>query len=87
MAMTKQLISPKELKKILNNNNLKILDSRWFLNESQKGLKDFKKSHIPNAIFFDIEKNSNQQIELPHMIPKKINLKNILIKTAYLQKI
>ena len=77
MAMTKQLISSKELKKLLNNNNLKILDSRWFLSESQKGLEDFKKSHIPNAIFFDIDKNSNQQVELPHMIPKKINLTNI----------
>ena len=86
MAMTKQLISPKELKKILNNNNLKILDSRWFLNESQKGLKDFKKSHIPNAIFFDIEKNSNQQIELPHMIPKKNQFEKYLNKNGIYSK-
>ena len=31
----------------------------------------FKKSHIPNAIFFDIEKNSDQNSKLPHMMPKK----------------
>ena len=85
MAMTKQLISPKELKKILNNNNLKILDSRWFLNESQKGLKDFKKSHIPNAIFFDIDKNSNKKKKLPHMFPGKLQFENFLNKNGITQ--
>ena len=33
--------------------------------------KEFKKSHIPNAIFFDIEKNSDQNSKLPHMISQK----------------
>ena len=36
-----------------------------------KRSEGFKKSHIPNAIFFDIDKNSNKLIKIPHMIPKK----------------
>ena len=54
--MTKKTISPEDLKKLLGDNNLTILDSRWFLNESNRGYKEFKGSHIPNAIFFDINK-------------------------------
>ena len=42
MAMTKPANKFERVKKILDNNNLKILDSRWFLDESQKGLEDLK---------------------------------------------
>ena len=70
--MTKKTISPEDLKKLLGDNNLTILDSRWFLNESNRGYKEFKGSHIPNAIFFDINKNSDKTSDIPHMFPKKI---------------
>ena len=69
--MKKNIISARDLKKILNKKDLTVLDSRWFLKEPLRGGKEFKKSHIPNAIFFDIEKNSDQNNKLPHMIPKK----------------
>ena len=78
MVMINPLISSIKLKKIMDDNNLKILDSRWFLDDNQKGLKDFKKSHIPNAIFFDIDKNSNKLIKIPHMIPKKSQFEKYL---------
>ena len=41
------------------------------LNESNRGYKEFKGSHIPNAIF-DINKNSDKTSDIPHMFPKKI---------------
>ena len=72
MAM-KKTISQKYLKKILSKNNLKIIDSRWFLNDPLKGLKEFEKSHIPNAIFFDIEKISDKKKITTH-VAKKIML-------------
>ena len=61
MAVRRNLINSEELKSILHKKNIIILDSRWFLNKPNKGLEDFKKSHIPNAIFFDIDKNSNKK--------------------------
>ena len=39
MVMINPLISSIKLKKILDDNNLKILDSRWFLDDNQKGLR------------------------------------------------
>ena len=37
------------------------------------GFKEYQKEHIENAIFFDLEKHSNQQKNLPHnhFLPKK----------------
>ena len=32
------------------------------------------KKHIPGAIFFDLEKNSDLNNPIPHMLPKKKNL-------------
>ena len=70
--MTENIINAKVLKNMLGRKNLKILDSRWFLDNPKKGSREFEKSHIPNAIFFDIEKNSDRNNDLPHMFPKKL---------------
>ena len=85
MAVRKNLINSEELKSILHKKNIKILDSRWFLNKPSKGLEDFKKSHIPNAIFFDIDKNSNKKKKLPHMLPGKLQFENFLNKNGITQ--
>lgn len=63
------LINSCDLKKIIKDKNTKIIDCRWFLNNPNKGYSDYLKSHIPSAIFFDIDKVSNNKIELPHMLP------------------
>ena len=57
----KSIIDPIKLAKIINSNQLKIIDCRWYLKDVKLGKRDYKKSHIPNAIFFDIEK---YQIEI-----------------------
>ncbi len=67
----KDIISPFKLNKILNNNQLKIIDCRWYINDFQKGRDEYKKGHIPSAIYFDIEKNSDLNNPIPHMLPKK----------------
>ena len=80
MAVRKNLINSEELKSILHKKNIIILDSRWFLNKPNKGLEDFKKSHIPHAIFFDIDKNSNKKKSFLICFLESCNLKIFLTK-------
>ena len=51
-------LEPNELiEKINKGHNLKILDATFFLPNSNLNAEDeFNKEHIPNAIFFDINK-------------------------------
>ncbi len=67
----KNVTEPKDLLKIIDDELLRIIDCRWFVNDSKKGKNDYKTSHIPNAIFFDIESISDDKSLLPHMIPSK----------------
>ena len=63
-----QLVSTEWLNKYLNR--VKILDASWHLpNVERNALEEYKLSHITNSIFFDIDKNSNQNTNLPHMLP------------------
>jgi len=56
----------------LDNINLKILDATFYLPDSGLVAEDeYKKKHIPNAIFFDINKIADPNNSLPHMIPSK----------------
>ena len=58
----------------LNNNlsKVKIIDSSWHMpNSNRNAYEEYKKEHIKNAIFFDIDKFSNKKTELPHMLPNK----------------
>ena len=34
----------------------------------EMGYDEYKKFHIPNAIFFDLDKNSQKETDLPHML-------------------
>ena len=55
----------------LENNlkNVKIIDCSWHMPQAQRnGLEEYNKDHIPNAIFFDLDKNSKINTDLPHML-------------------
>ena len=69
-SISQNLITSKNLKKILGYKNIKIIDCRWYLEDNKKGYFLYKKNHIPGAIFFNIDKISNKESELPHMFPK-----------------
>ena len=52
-----------------NINNVKIVDCSWHMPQTQRsGLEEYNKEHIPNAIFFDLDKNSKLDTDLPHML-------------------
>ena len=51
---------------------VKIIDSSWHMpNTNRNAYDEYKKEHIENAVFFDIDKFSNKKINLPHMLPEK----------------
>jgi thiosulfate/3-mercaptopyruvate sulfurtransferase len=72
-----QLVSTEWLEK--NLKNVKILDASWHLpNVNRNSFEEYKLNHITNSIFFDIDKNSNQKTNLPHMLPSKEDWGNIV---------
>ncbi len=85
MAMNKSnknIISPLKLSKIIDGDQLKIIDCRWYLNDKKRGKKEYEKEHIPGAIYFDLEKNSDLDINIPHMLPKKEKFVSFLKKNG-----
>tara|TARA_B100000575_G_scaffold293635_1_gene305702 strand:+ start:430 stop:1245 length:816 start_codon:yes stop_codon:yes gene_type:complete len=73
----KQLVSTGWLEK--NLDNVKILDASWHLpNSKRKAEKEYILNHIKNSIFFDIDKYSNKNSSLPHMLPSKSDWENIV---------
>ena len=49
-----------------NLNKVKIIDASWHLVKNRNAIEEYNKEHIENAIFFDLDKNSNQGKNLPH---------------------
>ena len=62
-----------------NLNNVKIIDCSWHMPQtSRNGFEEFKKQHIPNSIFFDLDKNSRLDTDLPHMLTDRISWEKIV---------
>ena len=52
-----------------NLDNVKIIDCSWHMPKTKRdGFDEYQKKHIKNSIFFDLDKNSKQNINLPHML-------------------
>ena len=52
-----------------NSDKIKIIDCSWHMPQTNRnGFEEYKKQHIENAIFFDLDKNSKQNTDLPHML-------------------
>ena len=49
-----------------NLNRVKIIDASWHLAKNRNAIEEYNKEHIENALFFDLDKNSNQNKNLPH---------------------
>ena len=55
-----------------NLKQVKIIDCSWHMPLSNRnGLEEYNQGHIPNAIFFDLDKNSKKDTNLPHMLVSK----------------
>jgi len=49
-----------------NLNEVKIVDASWHLDKNRNAIEEYNKEHIENAIFFNLDKNSNKKKNLPH---------------------
>ena len=64
------LVDTNWLKK--NFNKVKIIDCSWHMPQAKRnGFKEYQEQHIENAIFFDLDKNSKIDTDLPHMLTDK----------------
>ena len=64
-----------------NLNNVKIIDCSWHMPQTKRvGFEEYKKVHIPNAIFFDLDKNSKKNTSIPHMLVEKTDWEEIVSK-------
>ena len=64
------LVDTKWLKK--NLYKVKIIDCSWHMPQAKRnGFKEYQEQHIENAIFFDLDKNSKIDTDLPHMLTDK----------------
>ena len=71
------LVSTEWLNK--NNSKVKIIDATWHMpNTNRNAYEEYKAQHISNAIFFDIDKFSNQKTDLPHMLPEEKKWEKII---------
>ncbi|KAA8523432.1 hypothetical protein F0562_009855 [Nyssa sinensis] len=51
---------------------VKVLDASWYMpDEHRNALQEYQVSHIPGALFFDIDSISDQTTNLPHMLPSE----------------
>jgi thiosulfate/3-mercaptopyruvate sulfurtransferase len=54
---------------VKNLDKVKIIDCSWHMPQTKRnGFKEYQKLHIENAIFFDLDKNSRTDTDLPHML-------------------
>jgi thiosulfate/3-mercaptopyruvate sulfurtransferase len=64
------LVDTNWLKK--NLNKVKIIDCSWHMHQTKRnGFKEYQTQHIENAVFFDLDKNSKIDTDLPHMLTDK----------------
>ena len=53
-----------------NLNKVKIIDASWHLVKNRNAIEEYDKEHLKNAIFFDLDKNSNPKKDLSQGIIK-----------------
>lgn len=52
-----------------NLGEVRIIDASWRMPGAGHAKVDYKKRHIPGALFFDIDQISDRSTDLPHMLP------------------
>ena len=62
-----------------NITKVKLFDCSWHMPSVKRdGYNEYIKEHLKNAIFFDLDKNSDQNTDLPHMLVDKKSWEKIL---------
>ena len=79
-------VSPAWLKDRLDHPDILPIDGSWYLptmlrdGAPRDGAKEYADEHIPGAVFFDLDANSDQQSNLPHMMPDTVRFSSAMRK-------
>ena len=66
------VVSADWLHQNLRKPDVKVVDASWYMpNEQRNPLQEFQDAHIPSAVFFDVDKISDQTSNLSHMLPSE----------------
>jgi thiosulfate/3-mercaptopyruvate sulfurtransferase len=69
-ATSRWLVSTDWLAEHLRDPGLVVVDGSWYLPaENRDGFEEYLASHIPGAVFFDIDEIADHSRGLPHMLP------------------
>lgn len=61
--------------------DIALVDATWYLpTQNKDAYAGFLEARIPGAIFFDIEKNSDPNTDLPHMLPSPVHFASLMRK-------
>jgi thiosulfate/3-mercaptopyruvate sulfurtransferase len=64
------LVSTAWLGERLSLPHLRVVDASWYLpSAGREAEAEYRAGHIPGAIFFDLDANSDRSTDLPHMLP------------------
>ncbi|MDG1996650.1 MAG: rhodanese-like domain-containing protein, partial [Emcibacteraceae bacterium] len=70
MSDISSLVSTQWLTENIGDPTVRVLDGSWHLPNSDRNAKsEYEKSHIPSALFFDVDEIADLDIPLPHMMP------------------
>ena len=62
-----------------NLGKVKVIDCSWHMPQAKReGFKEYQKQHIEDALFFDLDKNSKTDTDLPHMLTDKRSWEKII---------
>src|SRR5271166_5812470 len=68
---TRNFCTTTELAAGLGDADLGVIDASWHLPAAGRiGASEFRRGHIPGAVFFDIDTIADLDQGLPHMLPK-----------------
>jgi thiosulfate/3-mercaptopyruvate sulfurtransferase len=70
MSRDKRLVSTQWLAEHLDAPDVRVVDGSWYLpGEDRNPQAEYAQQHIPGSVFFDIDEISDQNSDLPHMLP------------------
>ncbi|WP_375569919.1 3-mercaptopyruvate sulfurtransferase [Ahrensia marina] len=79
-------VTPEWLNERIDHPDVLPIDASWYLptmlrdGEPRDGQAEYKASHIPGAVFFDLDAQSDPTSDLPHMMPNQVRFSSAMRK-------
>jgi thiosulfate/3-mercaptopyruvate sulfurtransferase len=73
LTQTDPLVSTEWLAAHLDSPDVRVVDASWFMPGTPRDPKaEYEQTHIPGAVFFDIDEIADTDSHLPHMLPSAV---------------